>query len=84
MVFRVDYFRIVDVLKGIEGAVEVVVIFGIALIIEKVGTVSHSNHFLKEFIPVDKNIVPFARESQPDPLSEYAVDDPDEITETVD
>jgi len=74
----------VDALKGFEGAVAGIVIFGIALIIEKIGTISHSNHFLKEFIPVDKDVVPFVRESQSQISPLDVVDELDEFAEAVD
>jgi len=47
---------LIDVTKGIKG-VELF-IFGIALVIEKAISVYHANHFIKEFIPKEKDIVP--------------------------
>ena len=29
-------------------------VFGVGLVIEKLMTISHSNHFVTEYIPVDK------------------------------
>lgn len=51
---------LVDIVQGVEGAGAKLVILGIALAIEKVITVYHSNHFLEEFIPKEKNIEPIS------------------------
>lgn len=47
---------LVDIIKGIEGAGAELFIFGIVLVIEKVITIYHSNHFIKEYIPKEKEI----------------------------
>jgi hypothetical protein len=49
---------LIDVTKGVEGSWVELFIFGIALVIEKAISVYHANHFIKEFIPKEKDIVP--------------------------
>jgi hypothetical protein len=49
-----------------EGSVEDVMamlgVFGGALVYEKILSIYHANHFIKEFIPIDKN---FTKEFRP-------------------
>lgn len=47
---------IVDLYGGEEGATAGLLIFGPALLLEKIVTVFHSNHFVKEFIPKEKRL----------------------------
>lgn len=47
---------LVATIKGVEGAAVALVIWGIALAIEKAITVYHSNHFVREYIPKEKEI----------------------------
>lgn len=49
---------LLDVIKGVEGSGAGLVIFALALAIEKALTVYHSNHFIKEYIPKQKEIMP--------------------------
>ena len=49
---------IIDVTKGVEGSGVELLIFGILLVIEKAISVYHSNHFIKEYIPKEKDIAP--------------------------
>jgi hypothetical protein len=51
---------LVGLINGARGAGVNSVIFAIALIIEKAITVYHSNHFIKEYIPREKEIKPIA------------------------
>lgn len=44
-----------------EAAVAQLVIFGIALILEKLYTVYHAQHYVKEYIPVDKEFQPLKK-----------------------
>ena len=43
------------------GSIMLVVVFGILLFIEKVITVYHTKHFIKEYIPVDEHFQPIRR-----------------------
>jgi len=49
---------LIDVTKGVEGSGVELFTFGILLVIEKAISVYHSNHFIKEYIPKEKDIVP--------------------------
>lgn len=49
---------LIDVTKGVEGSGVELFIFGILLVIEKAISVYHANHFIKEYIPKEKDIVP--------------------------
>jgi hypothetical protein len=49
---------LIDVTKGVKGAGVELFIFVIALVIEKAISVYHANHFIKEFITKEKDIVP--------------------------
>ena len=49
---------LIDVINGVEGGGVTLFIFTIVLIIEKLITVYHSNHFIKEYIPKEKLITP--------------------------
>lgn len=49
-------FYLVEAINGVEGSGVAFVIFAIVLAIEKAITVYHSNHFIKEYIPVEKEI----------------------------
>ena len=51
---------LIDVLTGERGPEgwSVVVIFGVALIIEKAETIYHAKHYVNEYIPLDQNFVP--------------------------
>jgi hypothetical protein len=45
-----------DVINGVEGSGVDLVIFEILLLIEKAISVYHSNYFIKEYIPIEKEI----------------------------
>ncbi len=47
---------LIDAIKGVEGGGVVLFTFAIVLVIEKAITVYHSNHFIKEYIPKEKEI----------------------------
>jgi len=47
---------LIDVINGVEGSGAVLCIFAIILVFEKLITVYHSNHFIKEYIPKEKEI----------------------------
>ena len=47
-----------DVINHTAGGVIILILFSIILILEKAVSVFHSNHFIKEFIPKEKNIRP--------------------------
>ena len=49
---------LIDVTKGVKGGGVELFIFGILLVIEKAISVYHSNHFIKEYIPKEKDIAP--------------------------
>jgi len=50
----------IDMINGVEGGGFGVVFFGIILVMEKALTVYHAHHFVREYIPVDKEIRPLA------------------------
>lgn len=45
-----------DVMKGVEGSGVGLFIFALVLAIEKAITVYHSNHFIEEYVPNEKEI----------------------------
>ncbi len=47
---------LVDVIRGGVGSIFALVFFAVVLIIEKLVTIYHSNHFIKEFIPIEKEV----------------------------
>jgi hypothetical protein len=47
---------LIDVINGVEGSGADLCIFAIVLVYEKLITVYHSNHFIKEYIPKEKEI----------------------------
>ena len=49
---------LIEVINAEPESVGALIIFGIFLVIEKLVSVYHSNHFLREFIPKDKKITP--------------------------
>jgi uncharacterized CHY-type Zn-finger protein len=49
---------LIDLIKGDEHSIATLITFGIALMIEKVISVYHTNHFIKEYIPEEKDIKP--------------------------
>lgn len=49
---------IIGTIMGEEASAGGVVFFGIFLAVEKLITVYHSNHFINEFLPVDKEVKP--------------------------
>jgi hypothetical protein len=51
---------LVDAIKGIEGSVVDLLILALLLVYEKAISVYHSNHFIKEYIPKEKDIQPIA------------------------
>ena len=51
---------LVDLINGVAGSGVSLVIYAILLFIEKVITVYHSNHFIEEYIPKEKEITVFA------------------------
>ena len=51
----------INVTKGVKGSGIELFIFGIVLVIEKAISVYHSNHFIKEYIPKEKDIVPVTK-----------------------
>ncbi len=46
----------ITVINGEQGALPILVLFGIVLAMEKALTVYHAKHFIKEYIPVDKDL----------------------------
>lgn len=60
---------LVDVIMGNVEAVSALVILGLILALEKAITVFHSNHFINEFIPKDRNIAASASSPQSPPRS---------------
>lgn len=56
---------IMNILDGVEGGVEGTIFLGVVLLVEKITTIYHANHFIKEFIPEDKNITPYAPSEEP-------------------
>jgi hypothetical protein len=54
---------LVNLATGAEGdaALPGVVLFGVILLIEKLYTVYHAKHYVKEYIPLDKEIQPLRR-----------------------
>jgi len=52
---------IINVTKGVKGNGVELFIFGIFLVIEKAISVYHSNHFIKEYIPKEKDIAPITK-----------------------
>ncbi|MBW7989354.1 MAG: hypothetical protein FVQ84_04960 [Planctomycetes bacterium] len=65
-------------ISGVAGSISTLVLFGVILALEKIMTVYHSNHFIKEYIPKDRFIqvlttVPEAQHSEqvaPKPTTE--------------
>lgn len=53
----------IGVIQGVEGSGVGFVVFGVGLAFEKVITVYHANHFIKEYIPKEKEIRPVAATS---------------------
>ena len=51
---------LIDAIKGVEGSGVELFAFAIVLVIEKAISVYHSNHFIKEYIPKEKDIQPIA------------------------
>jgi hypothetical protein len=51
----------IDVIKGVKGSGVELFIFGILLVIEKAISLYHSNHFIKEYIPKEKDITPITK-----------------------
>ena len=51
---------LIDAIKGVKGSGYELFPFAILLVIEKLISVYHSNHFIKEYIPKEKDIVPIA------------------------
>ena len=51
---------LINLINGVEGSGVDLSIFAIALVIEKAITVYHSNHFIKEYIPKEKEMRPIA------------------------
>jgi hypothetical protein len=51
---------LINMVNGVPGSGVNLCTFAILLVIEKAITVYHSNHFVKEFIPKDKEIKPIA------------------------
>lgn len=47
---------LIDAINGVEGSGVIFLIYAIILAVEKAITVYHSNHFVKEYIPVEKEI----------------------------
>jgi len=50
----------VDYLNGVKDSGFLLIWFAVFLVIEKFTSVYHSNHFIKEYIPKEKEIIPFA------------------------
>lgn len=50
---------IMDAVYGMEGGLDSIIFLGVVLTVEKMGTIYHANHFVKEFIPEDKNVQPY-------------------------
>jgi len=49
-----------DMVRGTDNVIVRIIFYGIALALEKLITVYHSNHFIKEYIPKEKEIKPFS------------------------
>jgi hypothetical protein len=49
---------LLNVLRGNESGISLLIFYGILLFFEKVITVYHSNHFINEYIPKEKEIKP--------------------------
>jgi hypothetical protein len=49
---------LIDAVKGIEGSSVDTLIFLLVLVMEKAISVYHSNHFIKEYIPKEKDVQP--------------------------
>ncbi len=47
----------IDLILGVEDIQPVLILFSILLIIEKAVTIYHSNHFINEFIPIEKGTI---------------------------
>lgn len=47
---------LVDAISGVEGSGVIFLLYAIILAAEKVITVYHSNHFIEEYVPVEKEI----------------------------
>lgn len=47
-----------NVIRGVENSTDQLIFYGIALVLEKLITVYLSNHFIKEYIPKEKEIKP--------------------------
>ena len=44
--------------RGVEGAGGGLAVFSVILIVEKLTTVYETNHFVNEYIPLDKKVTP--------------------------
>lgn len=55
---------VIDVINNVDGASSYLVTVAIFLTFEKLITIYHSNHFINEYIPVEKEIEPFGPESE--------------------
>ena len=51
---------IIDLVNGVPDSGAMLIFYGIILALEKITSVYHSNHFLKEYLPKDRNISPVA------------------------
>lgn len=49
---------LVDAINGVKGGLEAFIFFAVILVIEKTISVYHSNHYIKEYIPKEKEIKP--------------------------
>ena len=49
-------YSLVDVINADEGSIGILITFVVVLTVEKLITIYHSNHFIREFIPEEKNI----------------------------
>ena len=61
---------LIDVVKGAEGSIPAACFLGMSLALEKVITVYHSNHFIKEYISEEKEIEPVTEFELPEAKGE--------------
>lgn len=56
---------IMKTVYGTVGGLDRLIFLGVALTAEKMGTIYHANHFVKEFIPEDRNVRPCIESPEP-------------------
>ena len=63
---------LIEVINGSKGSEIALIIFAVLLLIEKAISVYHSSHFIKEYIPKDKEVIPIDKPQKPGELADYA------------